>query len=390
MKKSPKAVASARPWDFKNIDPVAAKFKAVIINHPKMKSTMNAVTTALASKTDPGVLLLVGSTGVGKSTLVDSLQRELLKSVPVNGDGLSAYKPIVWTRATPPQNGKFDWRDYISRALKQAGDVLMNRKVVSPETLPLFDDLPGQIALDGNGVNAMRRGLESCLRHRHTRYLVIDEAQYLLFIHDNLLTQQLETLKSLAEEAGVVIILVGTYRLLEVQNQSAQLVRRSQVIAFSRYRDDVEAEVREFANAVSTLYTHIPIKKNLDFAKHIRFIYKQSCGCVGVLKDWFTATLIAGIRENKPFDLALLQSTARANQDILTLHKEAMEGEAQFSDMTDEEFDDALAAMKHNFVRVGGAACADAPAETRGKPKRGRVGKRLPKRDPVGDQHARV
>jgi hypothetical protein len=204
------------------------------------------------------------------------------------------------------------------------------------------------------------------------------------------LAQQLETLKSLAEEAGVVIILVGTYRLLEVQNQSAQLVRRSQVIAFSRYRDDVESEVKEFANAVSTLYDRIPIKKNLDFTKHIRFIYKQSCGCVGVLKDWFTATLIAGIRENKLFDLALLQSTARANQDILTMHKEAMEGEARFSDITDEEFEDALAAFKHNLLRNDDPVQTEPPSEKRGKHTRSRVGKRLPKRDPVGDLHARV
>jgi hypothetical protein len=390
MNKSAKAVASARPWDFSNIDPVAAEFKAVLINHPKMKSTMNAVMTALAGKMDPGVVLLVGSTGVGKSTLVDALERTLLKSVQVDANGLSATKPIVWTRATPPQNGKFDWRDYINRALKQAGDVLPNRKVVSPATLPLFDHLPNPVTLDGNSLAALRQALENCLRYRQTRYLVIDEAQYLLFIHDNLLAQQLETLKSLAEEAGVVIILVGTYRLLEVQNQSAQLVRRSQVIAFSRYRDDVESEVKEFANAVSTLYDRIPIKKNLDFAKHIRFIYKQSCGCVGVLKDWFTATLIAGIRENKLFDLALLQSTARANQDILTMHKEAMEGEARFSDITDEEFEDALAAFKHNLLRNDDPVQTEPPSEKRGKHTRSRVGKRLPKRDPVGDLHARV
>ena len=397
MSKKAKPYKTSIEWDICEKDPLVMQYKNVIIKHEKMETTMRGVMTVLSGKIDPGVVLLVGATGVGKSTLIDTLKRKLLESTKQVAKGRSATNPIVWTRARPPEKGKFDWRGYLSGALIQAGDVLPHRKVVSPATLPLFDDLPEQIALDGNSLSALRQALESCLRHRKTRFLVIDEAQYLLFIRDNHLAHQLETIKSLAEEAGVVIILVGTYQLLEVQNQSAQLVRRSQVITFSRYYDDEEGDVRDFAEAAFNLYDKIPINKKLDVETSIRFLYKQSSGCVGILKDWFTATLSACIRENQEFNLAQLKATARANKDLLTILREAMDGEKRSRDMSDDEYEVAVLKLKAELGVANPSGRADkrenAAAGAQNKKtnktmKSNRVGKRLPKRDPVGDIHA--
>jgi energy-coupling factor transporter ATP-binding protein EcfA2 len=397
MRKATKTYKTPVKWDICDKHPLVVQYKEVIIKHAKMETTMHRVMTVLSGKTDPGVVLLVGATGVGKSTLIDTLERKLMESTKHIAEGRSATNPIVWTRARPPEKGKFGWRDYLTRALIQAGDVLTNRKVVSPATLPLFDDLPEQVALDGNSLSALRQALENCLRYRKTRFLVIDEAQYLLLIHDNHLAQQLETIKSLAEEAGVVIILVGTYRLLEVQNQSAQLVRRSQVIAFSRYHDDEEEDVRDFAEAAFNLYDKIPIKKKLEVEKTVRFLYKQSCGCVGILKDWFTSTLSACIRENQEFNLAQLKAAARANKDLLTIHREAMDGESGFRDMSDDEFEVELLKLKQKYgvgspsARAGKQSNATTGAQNNKSyraVKSNRVGKRHPKRDPVGDIYA--
>lgn len=397
MSRSKNTGQMAVEWDFGKGHPLVTQFNALIINHAKMQSTMREMMNVLAGKTDPGVVLLVGATGVGKSTLIDKLQSKLFGSTFESAVGPCATNPLVWTRSIPPQGSKFDWRDYITRALKQAGDVLTNRKVASPATLPLFDEMPVPVGLEGNSLSALRQALENCLRYRKTRYLVIDEAQYLLFIHDNLLAQQLETIKSLAEEARVVIILVGTYRLLEVQNQSAQLVRRSQVVAFSRYSDDDEEDVKNFAQAAANLYQLIPIQKNLDVKTSIRYLYIQSCGCVGILKNWFAATLATGIREKKEFNLALLKAVARANQDVLTMHREALEGESRFRDMSDDDFEIALTKLKAQYRASGTSKSlwegAKSEASSRGKKGQAnragkRVGIRKPTRDPVGDIHA--
>lgn len=94
---------------------------------------------------------------------------------------------------------------------------------------------------------------------------MIDEAQHILLASNRQrLECQFESLKSLAAETGTTILLVGTYRLLEILDQSAQLTRRCQVVNFPRYDMRQKADRNMFIKILShlseKLSEHVPTR----------------------------------------------------------------------------------------------------------------------------------
>ncbi len=102
--------------------------------------------------------------------------------------------------------------------------------------------------------DALRRSMEEYLRLRKTKFLIIDEAHH-LFLTGNKqkLECQFESLKSLTIETGVTILLVGTYRLLDILDQSGQLTRRSQVVNFPRYDMRKSEDLKNFRKVLGYL-----------------------------------------------------------------------------------------------------------------------------------------
>jgi len=91
----------------------------------------------------------------------------------------------------------------------------------------------------------------------HFEVMIIDEAHHMLMVRKNDMASlefQFEAIKSLALETQTTIVLVGTYRLLDIRDLSGQLVRRSEIIHFPRYdcrRQRPEAAIRRGVEAVS-------------------------------------------------------------------------------------------------------------------------------------------
>lgn len=229
-------------------------------------------------------------------------------------------------------------------------------------------------ALDQSTADALRRSTEEYLRRRKTKLLIIDEAQHMLLVGgQQRLECQFECLKSLTIETGVTILLVGTYRLLEILDQSGQLTRRSQVINFPRYdmrkKDDRNHFKQVLKHCEHELSKYVPTR----LEEHADYFYTKSAGCIGILKDWLCRCLEYALQEKMPcLDAALATRFAHSNRGLVTIIEEACLGEAKLADVDDAKLTDLLA----NGVLLGTGT-----PSARGKH---RPGRRNPTRDPVG------
>src|SRR5258708_22049984 len=74
------------------------------------------------------MVLVIGPSRVGKTTLIRLLEQELIARA---GERLllePAHRPFVSISATGPGSGRFDWIDYYTAVLRQVNNPFLNRK----------------------------------------------------------------------------------------------------------------------------------------------------------------------------------------------------------------------------------------------------------------------
>jgi hypothetical protein len=170
--------------------------------------------------------------------------------------------------------------------LVQLGDNLDAPKVVYG-----IDAQTGQMlrrrASNGNSLAALRSAVEEGLRERQVRFLVIDEAAHIIrqTRGSRRLEIQLDTLKSLANQCGTQMILVGSYDLYQLVALSGQLARRTHVLHFDRYREDRPEDVRAFAGCVRAFENALPNLWGSQLSQYTKGLHANTLGCIGTLSS---------------------------------------------------------------------------------------------------------
>jgi len=358
-----------------NITTAVTSFMGCLFQHPIAREAFKDLCVSVGASSSPQILIFTGPTGVGKTTIAKALTNRLLKHYAEQMLAERDFVPVVTVSAVPPSSAGFSWKDFHVRILLGQSEPLVDRKYLMPYQVSLLP--PHSLSsksLDQSTADALRRSTEEYLRRRNTKLLIIDEAQHMLLVGgQQRLGCQFECLKSLTIETGVTILLVGTYRLLEILDQSGQLTRRSQVINFPRYDMRKKDDRNHFKQVLK--YFELKLSEYLPtrLEDQADYFYTKSAGCIGILKDWLCRCLEYAFQEKLScLDADLAARFAHSNRGLVTIIEEACLGEAKLADVDDARLTDLLA--NGVLLRTGTSSVQG----------RYRPGRRNPMRDPVG------
>lgn len=364
-----------------------AYFRSYTVAHPLLKEADAALRRAIREPAGGSLIFVLGPTGVGKTTLRLRIEQHLKEAFLSQAEEDVGRVPVVAVEAISPDSGSFNWKDYYQRALRALEEPLLRHKINY--------GVPDSRALAGKTAGSeLRYALEQALRFRRPAAILIDEAQHLTkMASGRRLSDQLDSLKSLASLTGCLHVLIGTYELLPCRNLSAQLSRRSIDIHFRRYQSSDPKDVEAFQRVLFSFQRQLPLAEEPQLWRDWEYCYARSIGCVGVLKDWLTRGLAAALEEGATtLTRRHLEEHSWSMDQCEKMAQEALEGESALAekkevrtrllallglDLEPALADTVVPCVTANIRKAG-------TPQPRGRRRRGRIGERSPVRDGIG------
>lgn len=304
-------------------------FKGYRAAHRALVDAYSRLEGAVLTRTNTSLLMIFGPTGVGKTTLVNRAKEKLLQKDQTLMADNPGFIPFAVVRAPACDGARYPWRDLNLRILRALQEPHIDKKIELDSEGKFIAE---QIARSPRSTSAeLSTAVRQTLRFRRTKVLVLDEAQHLSKIANaKLLNHQMEQVKDLADETGVLLVLSGTYHLMKVLHVTGQLCRRQERIHFGRYRAESPSDMEEFQRVVASLDEKLPLPHPSELLGHSEFLYTGSLGIVGVLKDWITRALNIALNTSaKSLRKSLLEQTIMEPTELRTILTEAREGERE-------------------------------------------------------------
>ncbi len=330
------------------------------------------------------LIIVTGPTGIGKTTLLAQLKASATAlAAPEMAENPEA---LAFGGCAVKAHGQtaFSWKDtYVQilrslqhpfpdsrppRSVPTTTDRLL--KNISPETVHRYTN------------DRLFRMLQKTIEHRKPKAILLDEAQHLLRVGSSQsLLNQLEHLKYIADETHTPHILFGTYELIRLMDLSSALIRRREVVHFTRYVYDSEKpedSLEPFAEAVSVFARDFAGVATIDLLDEVPYLYQGCVGCVGVLRQWLFNAYTSALASRSKITKGFLDRTALKAGDKKALLEDILEGEKYFAKQAAGE-DEYL--QRLGFTETE----SDSPKKPSGK-KNNKPGQRKAHSDPVGIQ----
>ena len=306
-------------------------FSLVRLNHPRIAETLETMTALASRHSGKNILMLVGPTGVGKSTLVQILKERVIRTHREEIEADVSFIPLAYMVAPASGERGFSLKMFYSEMGRALNEPLMGRKLETK--LVSGRTLTGLPAASGN-VSSMRMAVERLFEHRRTKVLVIDEAVPILRqARGNDVQNHMDALKTLSEK-GATVILIGSYDLHELLGLDGQVARRMGAIHFSRYLTGVPDDERAWRTIVQQLQRHMPIQDMPDLSEMALDLQEACIGCVGILKTVFSSVLECALAKGGKWSDSHLDKSLLSVDQFETILAETMAGEAMFRGTT--------------------------------------------------------
>lgn len=287
-------------------------FKDLVIRHDILNKVEQAILNAMEDD-EKNIILVMGPTGIGKTTLCDGTQQKIIKDNQLLIESDPGFIPVIKLEISVPMQGHYSWKSFFLDLLEQIKDPFIStnaRKRENKEEL----------------FRAVLKGFE----HRKVKYIILDEGQHLAEIKGQSKREQLNQLKSLSNKSKnrTIYILFGIYSLMDF-DMDGQLTHRTEIIHFHRYRAEIESERQAFQNILRTFYAHIPLSVEIEdpvFEWH--YFYTKSAGCTGILKKWLNKAVAEALRTNAgQMSKEILEKTSLTPKQVETIWDEIKLGE---------------------------------------------------------------
>ena len=161
--------------------PIASRlryFETKVVAHQRLKEVHATLLHAIRHPAGASLILVFGPTGVGKTTLRQRIERQLLEDVVSGSTTNPGHIPVVTMEAASPDSGSFHWKDYYTRALLALDEPFITDKITY-DVRDMHRDEQGRLVIERNlTIPDLRRALEKTLLYRQPRAFIVDEAQH--------------------------------------------------------------------------------------------------------------------------------------------------------------------------------------------------------------------
>lgn len=310
----------------KDIDSRANWYRGLHFRHREMMKVAAGLSHLLHPTSEPSIAAIIGPTGIGKTLLANIVLgpqlRQVWKSYLQPSD-----VPVLHLEA--PANGErsFSWRTLYRRLLTSGAEEFIDKKISTTTA-------DGYVRVNrGRGtVAALRESVESMIRHRNVRLIVIDEAVHLLRFQGY--AAVMDTLKSLADVGETKLLLIGSYDLADLLTNYAQVARRSEILHYSRYRIDDAADRKEFADVVRRLQQQWPCADVPNFSAISKELMEVTLGSVGLLKSLMQSALLCQLRaDGERWNMEFLVRSTKSTDALRAIEKETLAGEENLANL---------------------------------------------------------
>src|SRR5690606_7676342 len=315
--------------------------------------------------------LVYGPSGVGKSTLLKKVRSEFITKFYDDMLEDKGLIPVLSLEAFAPEDGKFDWIDFYTEALRNLDEILIEEK-----RLPLHEI--GVTVPNEKTKRKLRHSLINAVKYRKVKVILIDEAQHMTKVANSKgLRNHMEYIKFLASIFVIPIILFGTYEILSFKNINGQLGRRTTEIHFSRYNSEKVDEIKAFKYVLLYFQKSYPLLEEPDLINEWKYFYKHTIGCVGTLKDWLNDTFNSKMKDNIETKTLVLSDFKRFEPTIdqaYVMASEITSGETQLIEQKEEKEN-----KLNSWLKLDEKEENSEPKSINKRP-----GERKPKRDKTG------
>jgi hypothetical protein len=365
-------------------------FKRYTMAHPKLTAMHDQVLRAVREPAGASLIFILGPTGVGKTTLVSRLMRQITSDLLPELEQDRERIAVAGIEAEAPTHGNYDFKQHFKRALKAMGEILIEYRLDLSWQL-LEARQKGSIIINAKtNAGALRGSLEDSLKRRRPAAFFIDEAHHLGKVSGGRKFQDhLDVIKSLANTTETLHILVGTYELHLLLNLSDQLSRRSRTFHFERYRSGQTADVKAFQNILWNFQQRLPFSGQQDLREYGDYLMERSLGCVGILKGWFVRAINAALDQGgEALTIDHLRQHEPADAEWRSIATALLEGEEALRE-SEAEIESLRLRLRQNVPAARADRRKKPPVAASQSPggngrSRQHPGERRPRRDPVG------
>ena len=345
-----------------------------VLSHAAFQEVVDTVLGKIQYDKSTGFGLVVGVTGVGKTTVMRRLVRILGEYVSSEAGG-EYGPPIVLTMASPERQ-VFSWADFYRTSLVDG-----IRDPFFEKRIDLNDALIGYIR-DGirrrsrtSTIPALRAAFIEGTNRRRPIALFIDEIQQLCKVTSrDKAHMNLDVLKTISDIVLCPVIGVGTSLAYQMLYENEQMARRSDVINFRRYGASDE-DAAEYRDVVSGIKDELGIPLAEEVARDPAYFYRGSLGCVGITMDWVLRALaLCAMEGGRVVTRKHLDRKKLGEKAIAALAKAVKAADAMQAESKDFDVVNWLGEQNSVYGH----------AKRKSDPGAAKPGRRKPKLDPVG------
>lgn len=293
----------------------------IAIPHRNWQRVMADAFATLVCASPGEVVCITGPSRAGKSLLIRRLVQLLFGESRYEETGLMPAVIVDAVNSGP--HGGFSTKAFTQRLLDSIQHPFFSIK---------GHDLQAFLAMqkmDRSTEATLRFALEYSFKARGTKYLFIDEAQHVKYATKDAQAPfaVMDSWKCLAAAAGVVLVLVGAYPILNIIKKSRHLLGRKHQVHFPRYHANKE-DIFAFGEILTKYSDLMNLDPSLESLTDVgELMYEGSLGCIGLLKIWLKRVDAIASYIGVPVDEELLRSKRISDSDLREIGAEIVDGE---------------------------------------------------------------